>query len=218
MTRSTLESRSSIRTRKREQVRARVEHVALDLFRRHGFEQVTVERIAVEAGIGAATFYRYFGTKDGVLFDYQSRWLQDVRRAADGLDVTRPRGEQVRYLLAVLMKIFDAELDSMQVRDEIVARNPVLLPRTLAVQRRWEQELAESLARRRDLEAGDLTAQADAAVVQVVVRLAFRRLRAGACASMADSVTAAMRDLATLATTCSPDEGDARAPGTRAHG
>jgi hypothetical protein len=113
----------------------------------------------------------------------------------------------------VLMKSFDAELDSMQVRDEIVARNPVLLPRTLAVQRRWEQELAENLALRRDVEAGDLTAQADAAVVQVVVRLAFRRLRAGAAAGMADSVTGAMRDLATLATGCSSDGGDAGAAG-----
>jgi AcrR family transcriptional regulator len=213
MTRAALDSLSSIRRRKREQVRARVEHVALDLFRRYGFEQVTVERIAGEAGIGAATFYRYFGTKDGVLFDYRSRWLQDVRRAADGLDVTRPRGEQVRYLLSVLMKIFDAELDTMQVRDEIVARNPILLPRTLAVQRRWEQELAENLARRRDLEAGDFTAQVDAAVVQVVVRLAFRRLRTGACASMADSVTATMHDLTSLATSCSSEEGGPRAPG-----
>jgi AcrR family transcriptional regulator len=210
MTRQTLESRSGIRRRKREQVRARVEHVALDLFRRHGFERVTVERIAGEAGIGAATFYRYFGTKDGVLFDYQSRWLQDLRRAADGLDVNVPRGDQVRYLLGVLVKIFDAELDTMQVRDEIVARNPGLLPRTLAVQRRWEQELAENLARRREVEAEDFTAQTDAAVVQVVVRLAFRRLRAGASTSMADSVTAAMGD---VATSCSCDEGDARGAG-----
>ena len=78
------------------------------------------------------------------------------------------------------MKIFDAERDTMQMRDEIVARNPALLPRTLAVQRAWEQELTENLARRRDLGAGDATAQVDAAVVLVVVRLAFRR-PAGRC-------------------------------------
>jgi AcrR family transcriptional regulator len=209
-----LGSRSSLRRTKREQLRTRVEHVALDLFRRHGFEQVTVERIAAEAGIGSATFYRYFGTKDGVLFAYQQRWLDDIRRAADGLDVTRPRGEQITYLLGVLATIFDAQLGTMQVRDEIVARNPTLLPRTLAVQRTWEQELAANLARRRDLEAGDFSAQVDAAVVQVVVRLAFRRLRAGACASMAEAVTAGMRDLATLTTDCSYDPGDARGPGT----
>jgi AcrR family transcriptional regulator len=198
-------SRSSIRRSQREQLRARVEHVALDLFRRHGFEQVTVERIAADAGIGVATFYRYFGTKDGVLFGYQYRWLEDVRQAVDSLDVTGPRGEQVRHLLGVMVKIFDAERDTMQMRDEIVARNPALLPRTLAVQRAWEQELTENLARRRDLGAGDATAQVDAAVVLVVVRLAFRRLRAGACASMTDGVLAAMGDLSTLLTSCSAE-------------
>ena len=36
----------SPRVRRRDEIRARVEHVALDLFRRHGFEEVTVERIA----------------------------------------------------------------------------------------------------------------------------------------------------------------------------
>jgi TetR/AcrR family transcriptional regulator, regulator of mycofactocin system len=184
--------------RRREELRARVESVALDLFLRHGFEQVTVERIAAAAGIGVATFYRYFGTKDGVLFGYQSRWLQDVRRAADAVDVARPRDEQLRCLLAAVAADFDAELPIMESRDEIVARNPRLLPRALAVQRAWEQELAASLAERRP-DGADFTAQTDAAIVQLTVRLAFRRLRAGACASVAEGVTATMRDVAALA-------------------
>jgi hypothetical protein len=41
--------------------------------------------------------------------------------------------------------------------------------------------------------------------VLVVVRLAFRRLRAGACASMTDGVLAAMGDLSTLVTSCSAE-------------
>jgi AcrR family transcriptional regulator len=190
------------RRRKREQLRARVERVALDLFRQHGFEQVTVERIAAEAGVGATTFYRYFGTKDGVLFGYQSRWLQDVRLAVDGLDMGRSRAEQIRDLLTVLAGKLDAELDTMQMRDEIVARNPTLLPHTLAVQRVWEQELARSLARRREVEAGDLDVLADAAAVQFLVRLAFRRWRAGDSASVTDGVTRAVQDMVTLASDC----------------
>jgi TetR/AcrR family transcriptional regulator, regulator of mycofactocin system len=192
-------SEATTRRRKRDQVRARVERVALDLFRQYGFQQVTVERIAAEAGVGPTTFYRYFGTKDGVLFGYQSRWLKDVRAAVEGLDVDRSRAEQVVDLLAVLGNSLDAELETMQLRDEIVARNPTLLPRTLAVQRAWEHELAGSLARRRQVDASDLTAQADAAAVQLLVRLAFRRWRAGACASVTEGVAAAMQDMMALA-------------------
>ncbi|HYJ76068.1 MAG TPA: hypothetical protein VEV65_10740, partial [Kineosporiaceae bacterium] len=124
------------------------------------------------------------------------------RLAVDGLDVGRSRAEQIRDLLTVLAGKLDAELDTMQMRDEIVARNPTLLPHTLAVQRVWEQELARSLAHRRGVEAGDLDVLADAAAVQFLVRLAFRRWRAGASANVTDGVARAVQDMVTLASDC----------------
>ncbi len=190
-----VEPRHGPRSRRRDEVRARVERVALELFRRQGFEQVTVERIAAEAGVGPTTFYRYFGTKAGVLFAFQSRWLRDVAAAADRLDAGQGRAEQVTALLAAVVSNFEAQLDTMRVRDEIVVRNPALLPRTLAVQRAWEEELGRSLARRRNAEADDLDAHADAAVVLLLVRLGFRRWRAGAGASLSDEVSASLHEI-----------------------
>ncbi len=187
------EPRLGPRRRRRDEARARVEHVALDLFRRHGFDQVTVERIAAEAGVGATTFYRYFGTKDGVLFAFQARWLQDVAAAPDRVDAGAGRAEQVAALLAAVVADVEAQLDTVQLRDEIVARNPALMPRTLAVQRAWETELGRSLAGRRGVAADDLDAQADAAVVLLLVRLGLGRWRAGDCPSLHDGVTAALQ-------------------------
>ena len=185
----------SPRLRRRDNVRARVEHVALDLFRRHGFEQVTVERIAAEAGVAPTTFYRYFGTKDGVLFAFQSGWLADVRAAAEGVDVSAGRDAQFGALLSAVVRTFEAQRDTIAMRDDIIARNPALLPPTLAVQRAWEQELARSLAARRHVRADDLDAATDAAVVLLVVRLGLRRWRAGTCASLGDGVAAALREM-----------------------
>jgi AcrR family transcriptional regulator len=176
---------------KRERQRAVVERTALDLFRKHGFDDVTVERIAAEAGVGPTTFYRYFGTKHGVLFGYEDRWLQALRDMVDGLDTERPRAQQLRDLVVVVVRFFDAELDTMQLRDEILATTPTLLPRALAVQRRWEVELAQSLVRRRGVRDGDLDVQVDAAIVQVVLRAGFRSWRAGAAPSLAAAVSAA---------------------------
>jgi AcrR family transcriptional regulator len=189
---STSPSGLSKRAVTRDRLRAKVEEVALELFRDHGFDDVTVLQIASRAGVAPTTFYRYFGTKDGALFAYQARWLQHVRGAAESLDVARPRPQQLRDLLAAFVDHFNAELATMQLRDEIVARNPTLLPATLAVQRAWEHELASSLAKRRSRPLDDPTVHMDAALVHVVVRMAFRRWRSGAVASLAEGVAASL--------------------------
>jgi TetR/AcrR family transcriptional regulator, regulator of mycofactocin system len=62
-----------------------VAEVALDLFSRHGFARTTVDAIAAEAGISRRSFFRYFDSKNDVVwgdFDALLRameaWLADV--------------------------------------------------------------------------------------------------------------------------------------------
>ena len=45
---------------------AELEHVAFELFEANGFEQTTVEDIAMAAGIGRRTFFRYFPSKNDI--------------------------------------------------------------------------------------------------------------------------------------------------------
>ena len=58
-----------------------LERVALQLFTERGFEQVTIEDIAVTAGISVRTFYRYFPKKEAVL-QVQIDRRSDALRAA----------------------------------------------------------------------------------------------------------------------------------------
>lgn len=57
----------SLRDRQREHTRSEIVRVAFDLFARHGYEKVSVEAIAAEAGVSRATFFNYFSQKDLLL-------------------------------------------------------------------------------------------------------------------------------------------------------
>jgi len=178
------------RAGRRERSRASVEQAALALFRAQGYDAVTVEEISAAAGIGPATFYRYFGTKDGVLFAYQPVLLGAIRDAVERLDVNQPRSAQLLDLLVDFASFLEARSGAMAVRDEIVAANPNLLPHTLAVQRNWEAELIRGLASRRGLSESDLAVRMDAALALVVQRVAFRQWRDGPSSSLSEALKA----------------------------
>lgn len=57
-----------------------VEQIALTLMLRDGYDSVSVDAIATAAGISRTTFFRYFGSKPGVIwapFDATLEWLQE---------------------------------------------------------------------------------------------------------------------------------------------
>jgi AcrR family transcriptional regulator len=64
-----------------ERVRA-ILSVARDLFREKGFDQATTLEIAERAGVGAGTVFKYFPTKDALLFAVVNMDLTAVHRRA----------------------------------------------------------------------------------------------------------------------------------------
>lgn len=53
--------------RKQQVVRDAIWDAAIDLFAKKGFEQVTVEEIAVAAGVSPRSFFRYFASKNDLM-------------------------------------------------------------------------------------------------------------------------------------------------------
>lgn len=49
-------------------IRERLAHSAFELFDERGYDETTVDDITVRAGVGRSTFFRYYRTKDDVIF------------------------------------------------------------------------------------------------------------------------------------------------------
>ena len=64
------------RETQRQETKARLQASALDLFHRDGFEATSVAQIAEAAGVTERTFFRYFPSKEAVLFQDHERRLE----------------------------------------------------------------------------------------------------------------------------------------------
>jgi len=70
----------SRRERNKERTRTAIERAALELFETQGFDQTTAEQIADRADVSLRTFFRYFPTKEQVVF---AHWAEPITTLSD---------------------------------------------------------------------------------------------------------------------------------------
>lgn len=125
--------------------RARLEHTALDLFERQGFDQTTVAQIADGAGVSQMTFFRHFTSKARVLFDdpYDPVVAAAVADQPSSLDPLTRAARGIRTAWARLPEPEDA-LVRRKVR--IVARTPSIASEMANNNAATEALIVDSLA------------------------------------------------------------------------
>lgn len=144
-------SGESLRERKQQRAREAIIDAAYELFAEHGYNGVTVADIAARAEVGRATFFRYFGDKQEVIFGGDQE-INTAVAEAGRQPVDAPIGDSLTAALAHAHKIVAAfvakllEDPAAYVRHErLVASQPELIARSLTKHRRYAEELAALL-------------------------------------------------------------------------
>ena len=82
------------RARQYASTHQRIYDAAMELFARHGYEDVSIARLAAAAGVSVQTFYAHYPGKDELLMGLPQR--ADIDALVATVPVDRPLGERVR--------------------------------------------------------------------------------------------------------------------------
>lgn len=169
-----------LRAQSKARTRHRLVQVALTLFEERGFDEVTVEEIADAAVVSPRTFYRYFGTKEGVLYDGQDDQLTLLHEVITSHPTDEPPLAAVRAGVLVLARQATGTADLSLRRARISGSTTSLgdYERTTLIPR-WEEALTAAVAEHLGVDAEvDVRPRLLAGIgiaVMVSVKETFRR-------------------------------------------
>jgi len=151
---------------------AAIREAALRLIARVGYEALSMRRLAEEVGLGAAALYRYFPTKQAILFDLLKAHMDDLLIAWDEVrpprTIAAPRRLEaftrfhIRYHLPRAHGVF---LSYMELR----SLSPENFAAIEALRRQYERDLAEILAD--GAAAGQLAAEEPRVTARAIIAM-----------------------------------------------
>lgn len=147
---------ATLRERKKQEVRERLVDSALSLFGEHGFDAVTIDQIVAVADVSPRTFFRYFGSKEAVLFADQDEMLALVRAAIAGRPPAEPPLTALRNALAAIADHYASHREQHLRRARMAESGAAIATYQQAVLvPQWEDVLTDALAARIGLSADD---------------------------------------------------------------
>jgi AcrR family transcriptional regulator len=156
-------------------VREALIDAALELFARDGFDATHSDRIAEQAGVSPRTFFRYFPTKESVVFHRDDGFMRSFATAFVEQPRTLDDYDAVRATFVALAAGFGELRTRVETYRAAVDSSPVLLGREQEQLDAHALTIADAVARRRDEEAPEADASTLATVSLALYQRALRR-------------------------------------------
>ena len=139
--------------------RAELEQVALELFAERGFVATTVDDIAAAAGIGRRTFFRYFASKNDVVWGDFELGLLALRARLATVQPGRPLLDELREAVLAFNRFDPGEVPWHRDRMALILTVPALQAHSTLRYAAWRSVIAEFAAARLGGSPADLLPQ-----------------------------------------------------------
>jgi AcrR family transcriptional regulator len=167
---------SDRRFRKRLATRQSISNIATRLFIERGFEQVTVDEIAIAADVGRMTVFNYFPRKEDMFFDRDEEGREMLRRALRerGPDVTPIEALRrlAHQLIAERSPVVEFSARS-QSFIETIERSETLKARARAIRDELAEVMTLALSENAGRDSADLDARLAASLLLATWSVAF---------------------------------------------
>jgi mycofactocin system transcriptional regulator len=135
---------------------AAIERAAFALFTERGFEETTLEAIAVAAGVGRRTLLRYYPSKNDIPWGQFDDNLVNLRKSLESMPHNIPVYEAVHQAVLAFNHVDDAALAQHRQRMTLLLRTPALQAHSALKYRQWREVITNYVAERYSMASDDL--------------------------------------------------------------
>ncbi|KAA1379937.1 mycofactocin system transcriptional regulator [Aeromicrobium fastidiosum] len=134
---------------------AAIERAAFALFQEQGFDDTTMDHIARAVGVGKRTLFRYFPSKNDIPWGQFDQSLAHFSRQFDAVPPTTPLADAVHGCVVAFNTFDESARDQHRFRMRLILQTPALQAHSAIKYEAWRRVIAEYVARRLSLSAGD---------------------------------------------------------------
>jgi len=136
--------------------REEIEREAMRLFTARGFDATTVDDIAAAAGIGRRTFFRYFGSKNDVVWGRFDEGLARLRERLAAAPLDRPLADVLREAIVEFNALPTEQVAVHRQRMTLILGVDSLQAHSTLMYAEWRRVVADYVARRTGSASDDL--------------------------------------------------------------
>ena len=141
--------------RRRSTTPEHITDVALELFTARGFAEVSVDDVAHAAGIARRTLFRYYASKNAILWGDFDAHLAHLQELLDNVDPRVAMGEALRAALLAFNTFDECETVRHRQRMRVILETAELQAYSMTMYAGWREVMAGFVAARLGVKTTD---------------------------------------------------------------